>query len=70
MVDAIVSKTFADFQLINISIELINKLYGLIHENPSLLSNPHVKKMTELAQKWNSNFNYHYDTSREGGCHE
>ena len=58
---AIVSRCFNDYQLISIGIELVNRILGISSIHPEL------KKIDELAQKWNEIFINSYVSTKEGG---
>lgn len=48
----IVNKSFIEYQLISIGIDLANQVVGLRDCDPVIALNPRVVKAAELAQKW------------------
>lgn len=56
MARAIVSKTANDFQLINISIDLIHIMLDIMECDPELARHPKVIRLSNHISKWNKLF--------------
>jgi len=56
MAKPIVSRTANDFQLINISIDLIHIMLDIMESDPELAKHPKVVRLGNHISKWNELF--------------